>query len=162
MVFVKPGEVATITGATAADPVVITATAHGLSNDDTVMIDYVVGMTQLNGNTYTVAGATADTFQLSGVDGSAYTAYGSGGTVIQHRIYRDNKGNKNDTQSMTAFVERTGYDLGDPSTVKFISAVYPKLEVSGNNNLNVYVGRQMSTEEAITWEGLIVTGKQQI
>ena len=156
MVFVKPGEVATITGATAADPVVITATAHGLSNDDTVMIDYVVGMTQLNGNTYTVAGATADTFQLSGVDGSAYTAYSSGGNVIQHRIYRDNKGNKNDTQTMTAYIERTGHDLGDPSVVKFVSAVYPKLEVSGNNTLNVYVGRQMSTEEAITWEGPIL------
>jgi hypothetical protein len=156
MVFVKPGEVATITAATAADPVVITATAHGLSNDDTVMIDYVVGMTQLNGNTYTVAGATADTFQLSGVDGSAYTAYSSGGNVIQHRIYRDNKGNKNDTQTMTAFVERTGHDLGDPSVVKFVSAIYPKLEVSGNNTVNVYVGRQMSTEEAITWEGPIL------
>ena len=120
------------------------------------MIDYVVGMTQLNGNTYTVAGATADTFQLSGVDGSAYTAYSSGGNVIQHRIYRDNKGNKNDTQTMTAFVERTGHDLGDPAVVKFVSAVYPQLEVSGNNDVNVYVGRQMSTEEAITWEGPIL------
>jgi len=117
------------------------------------MIDYVVGMTELNGNTYTVAGATTDTFQLSGVDGSGYTSYTSGGQVVQPKIYRDNKGNKNDTTTMTAYVERTGHDLGDPSMVKFVSAVYPKLEVSGDNTLNVWVGHQMSTEEAITWEG---------
>jgi len=153
LVFVRPGVVATITAATSADPVVITAAGHGLSNDDSIMIDYVVGMTELNGNTYTVAGATTDTFQLSGVDGSGYTSYASGGQVVQPKIYRDNKGNKNDTATMTAYVERTGHDLGDPSMVKFVSAVYPKLEVSGDNTLNVWVGHQMSTEEAITWEG---------
>jgi len=153
LVFVRPGVVATITAATAANPVVVTAAGHGLSNGDSVMIDYVAGMTELNGNTYTVAGATTDTFQLSGVDGSSYTAYTSGGQVLQPKIYRDNKGNKNDTETMTSYVERTGHDLGDPASVKFVSAVYPKLEVSGDNSLNVWVGHQMSTEEAITWEG---------
>ena len=153
LVFVRPGVVATITAATAANPVVVTAAGHGLSNGDSVMIDYVAGMTELNGNTYTVAGATTDTFQLSGVDGSSYTAYTPGGQVLQPKIYRDNKGNKNDTETMTSYVERTGHDLGDPASVKFVSAVYPKLEVSGDNSLNVWVGHQMSTEEAITWEG---------
>lgn len=71
-----------ISGATAANPVVITtATAHGLSDDDEVSIVSVVGMTELNGKKYTVAGATANTFQLSGIDGGSYTAYASGGTV---------------------------------------------------------------------------------
>lgn len=71
----------TISGATAANPVVITATAHGFSNGDTVYIDGVIGMTQLNGKTFTVANKTADTFELSGIDGSAYTAYSSAGTA---------------------------------------------------------------------------------
>jgi hypothetical protein len=75
----------TITGATAANPVVITSNAHGYSNGDSVVITGVVGMTQLNGKTFTVAGVTANTFQLSGVNGTAYTAYVSGGTVA--RIY---------------------------------------------------------------------------
>lgn len=71
-----------ISGATQASPVVITtATAHGLSDDDEVSIVSVVGMTELNGKKYTVAGATANTFQLSGIDGGSYTAYASGGTV---------------------------------------------------------------------------------
>ena len=70
-----------ISGATAANPVVITATAHGFSNGDTVYIDGVIGMTDLNGKTFTVANKATDTFELSGVDGSAYTAYSSGGTA---------------------------------------------------------------------------------
>ncbi len=69
----------TISGATQANPVVITATAHGFSNGDTVRITGVVGMTELNGNAYTVANKTANTFELSGVDGTGFTAYASGG-----------------------------------------------------------------------------------
>jgi hypothetical protein len=73
--------------------------------------------------------------------------------VTNTKIFRDNKGNKKDTTTMSAYIERSGYDLGDPQSVKFVSAVYPQIEVSGNNTVNVYIGRQMSTEEGITWEG---------
>jgi hypothetical protein len=71
--------------------------------------------------------------------------------VTNTKMYRDNNGNKNDTANMTAYIERSGYDLGDPQQVKFISAVYPEIEVSGNNTVNVYVGSQMSTESSIEW-----------
>lgn len=70
-----------ITGATQANPCVITAVAHGFSNGDTVHIDNVVGMTELNENSYVVAGATADTFQLTATNSTAYTEYESGGIV---------------------------------------------------------------------------------
>jgi len=73
--------------------------------------------------------------------------------VTNTKIFRDNKGNKKDTATMSAYIERSGYDLGDPQSVKFVSAVYPQIEVSGDNTVNVYIGRQMSTEEGITWEG---------
>lgn len=73
--------------------------------------------------------------------------------VTNTKIFRDNKGNKKNTATMSAYIERSGYDLGDPQSIKFVSAVYPQLEVSGNNTVNVYIGRQMSTEEGITWEG---------
>jgi len=73
--------------------------------------------------------------------------------VSNTKFYRDNAGNKEDASNMTAYIERSGYDLGDPQTVKFVSAVYPQIEVSGNNTVNVYIGKQMSTEDAITWEG---------
>ena len=73
--------------------------------------------------------------------------------VSNTKFYRDNAGNQEDTSNMTAYIERSGYDLGDPQSVKFVSAVYPQIEVSGNNTVNVYIGKQMSTEDAITWEG---------
>lgn len=71
----------TITAATAANPVVVTSAAHGLFNGDQILITGVAGMTNLNGNTYTVASATTNTITLSGTDGSAYSAYTSGGSI---------------------------------------------------------------------------------
>lgn len=76
----------TITGATAADPVVITAVAHGFSDGDYVKINGVVGMTELNGETFKVANKADDTFELTDtndvdIDGSAYSTYVSGGEV---------------------------------------------------------------------------------
>lgn len=75
-----------ITGATQANPVVITATAHGRATGDRVSIAGVVGMTQLNGNTYNITVIDANSYSLQStvtgvnVDGTAFTAYTSGGT----------------------------------------------------------------------------------
>jgi len=60
---------------------VITATAHGFSNGDTVRIRNVLGMTELNYCQFTVANKTDNTFELSGIDGTGYTEYISGGEV---------------------------------------------------------------------------------
>jgi ribosomal protein S11 len=76
-----------ITAATQANPCVITSAAHGFADGDTVYINNVVGMTELNGNSYTVAGSTTDTFQLSATNSSAYTAYTSGGTAATSANY---------------------------------------------------------------------------
>lgn len=70
----------TITAATKANPCVITSTAHGLANGQKVYISSVGGMTQINNLVFTVAGGTTNTFQLSGVNSTAYTTYTSGGT----------------------------------------------------------------------------------
>lgn len=74
----------TITGATAANPVVITANSHGFSNGDTVVISDVEGMEEINDLIFTVANKTANTFELTNnlganINGTAYTAYVSGG-----------------------------------------------------------------------------------
>ena len=160
LVFAKPDYKADISGATAADPVVITSSAHGLADSDLVSISGVVGMTEINAKTYyaKVTGYSTTTFGLysdsaltTTVDGSGYTAYSSGGKIDMPKLYRDDRGNQEDGSNMTSFIERTGYDLGDPSSQKFVSAVWPKLEVTGDNTINVYVGRQMSTEDGIDW-----------
>jgi len=70
----------TITGITKANPAVVTASSHGYNNGDRVFISGVVGMTEVNNKEFTVAGKTTNTFQLSGIDSSDFTAYSSAGT----------------------------------------------------------------------------------
>ena len=77
----------TISGASVAGGVItVTSTAHGYSNGDEVIINGVVGMTQLNNRSFVVANKSTDAFDLhdsfgSALDGSSYTAYVSGGTA---------------------------------------------------------------------------------
>jgi hypothetical protein len=79
-----------ITGATQANPVVVTSIGHGLSNGMKVYIANVVGMIEINNQVFTVAGVTSNTFQLSGINGSGFTAYTSGGTWSQvQTVYTD-------------------------------------------------------------------------
>lgn len=75
-----------ITNITQANPAVVTYTsADDLANGDLVYIASVVGMTQVNGLVFTVAGLNtgANTFQLSGIDSTGYGAYVSGGFVTE-------------------------------------------------------------------------------
>lgn len=77
----------TITGATAATPIVITATAHGFANADLVFIDGVVGNTAANGY-WKIANVTANTFELTdpvlGTNATGVTAYTSGGFAVNY------------------------------------------------------------------------------
>jgi hypothetical protein len=73
-----------ITGATAANPVVITSNGHGFANGTKVSIRGVVGMTDLNLETaYTVSATATNTFALTGIDGSGFDAYVSGGVATK-------------------------------------------------------------------------------
>jgi len=71
----------TITGATQADPVVVTAVGHGMTSGDLAIHDSVVGMTELNGTTYSVTRLTDDTYEVDGLDGTGFTAYSSAGNL---------------------------------------------------------------------------------
>jgi len=70
-----------ITGATQADPVVVSATAHGFTTSDVIPIYDAVGMTEINDFAHTVTVINANSFSLDGVDGTGYTAWSSGGTA---------------------------------------------------------------------------------
>jgi len=78
----------TITGATQANPVVITSSSHGLSNGDEVYVDGLGGMTEVNNRNYLVANVTSNTFELQNlfaenIDGTGFTAYTSGGSATK-------------------------------------------------------------------------------
>ncbi|HYC64290.1 MAG TPA: ubiquitin-activating E1 FCCH domain-containing protein, partial [Reyranellaceae bacterium] len=76
----------TIAAVTQANPAVVTSNGHGYADGDHVWIDSVVGMTELNRRRFTVAGATANTFQLSGVNSTGYGAFVSGNAALA-RLY---------------------------------------------------------------------------
>lgn len=75
------GTARNITGVSLTNPVVITATAHGLNKGDVVTIASVGGTTGLNGLTAVVEYITTNTVALAGIDASAMSAYTSGGTL---------------------------------------------------------------------------------
>ena len=64
----SPKLVNTITN---ANPGVVNVTAHGWSTGDKVLFQEIRGMTELNGNTYTITSLSADTFSI-GVDTTAF------------------------------------------------------------------------------------------
>ena len=81
----------TISAITKANPAVVTATSHGYSNGDHVIISSVVGMVQVNNRTFKVANKTTNTFELQDVDGNNidssdnYQTYSSAG--VANKIY---------------------------------------------------------------------------
>ena len=91
----------TITGATVADPVVVTMSGgHNFTEGQNVVIASVAGMTDINGN-HTVKNVTATTVELFSVatatnsapeplDGTGFTAWASGGTMKHTTIVLNN------------------------------------------------------------------------
>lgn len=71
------GVAKTITGITKAMPGVVTATGHGLANGDYVFLT-VNGMRQVNDSAFRVANIAANTFELEGVDTTAFDTFTSG------------------------------------------------------------------------------------
>lgn len=73
-----------ITAITKANPAVVTYSgADSFTNGMRIVINGVVGMTQVNNQEFIVANVNtgANTFQLQGINSTAYTTYSSGGTV---------------------------------------------------------------------------------
>lgn len=77
----------TISGITAANPPVVTVNSTAdLAHTDLIDIAAVGGMVQITNGSYRTTNKTSTTFELQdldgvNIDGSAYTAYTSGGTV---------------------------------------------------------------------------------
>lgn len=68
----------TVSAVTTASPGVATATAHGLANGDVGYFYDVGGMAQLEKQACRVAGQTANTFELQGLNTTNYNAFTSG------------------------------------------------------------------------------------
>lgn len=84
------GGTATKYGITQTNPVRVHCAAHGFSNGDKIKFASAAGMTQVNGNYYTVANAQTNYFELSSIDGTAFSTYTSGATATKHGITQTN------------------------------------------------------------------------
>jgi hypothetical protein len=78
----------TITGISQANPAVVSCSETGtLENGDIVLIEGVVGMTEVNDILFTVASLVNDTsFELSGINSTGYGAWSSGGTAKEFNV----------------------------------------------------------------------------
>ena len=72
------GSPKTVTASSVADPVVITAAAHGFILGDVVKLVNFDAPTELDGGTYAVDNPATNTFELAGVDGTGYAVFDAG------------------------------------------------------------------------------------
>lgn len=68
----------TVTAVTLANPGVATSTAHGLANGDVVVFEVTDGMVELDGQAVRIANITANTFELEGLNTTAYSTWSAG------------------------------------------------------------------------------------
>lgn len=106
----------TVTAITKANPAVVTSTSHGFSNGNTVKFNGVLGMTQVNGITYTVANVTANTFELSGINSTAY------GTFVSGNVYK-----------LVTTISNLYHLEGETVSVKTDNAAHPDVTVSSGS-----------------------------
>jgi hypothetical protein len=85
-----------ISGATQANPCVLTVTGHDCDDGDVIQVTGVLGMTEINDGVYIVEASGPNSLILLGVDSTDYGAYVSGG--------------KADKARFSNFCELTGYN----------------------------------------------------
>lgn len=62
-------------GITQTNPVRVNADAHGFTNGQVIYLAGAAGMTEVNGIAFTITNVATNYFELSGINGSSYTAY---------------------------------------------------------------------------------------
>ena len=128
-------------GASQANPCVIRSVAHPFVTGDYVLVTAVVGMTELNGNTYQITKIDADTFSLDGINSTGFTAYTSGGTLfLQAPMVR--------TQTYDAAAVPTkiaiSQAVGEPNSLP-VALISGDFEPSGGDNCHFLFTGQATT-----------------
>ena len=117
---------ATVSGVTQANPAVVTTSAaHTFVTGESVTITGVVGMTELNGNTYVITVLTSTTFSLNGVDSTAFTAYASAGSAQSNGIF----------QLVTAYTEAELPRLNYTQSADVLTITHPSHDPTNLNRL---------------------------
>lgn len=155
----------TLSGATKARPLVVTANNHGFANGDVVWVTGVGGMTQLNNKAYVVTNKSTNSFELyttagGRVDGRNYSTFTGNGKVQKCQnnncsvtITANNHGLSNnqyvrltDIAGMTALNDQT-FLVGNATTNTYT------IDPSDTTTLNPYTGSGKSwcAQQGCTW-----------
>lgn len=119
-----------ISGITQANPAVVTSTSHGLVTGAEIEITGVVGMTEVNGNTYRITAIDGDTFRLEGTDSTGFTAYTSGGTwtvngdLLKYKVTANSRDTFEESLSAlsSSTLTITGITQADPAVITLSAA----------------------------------------
>jgi Flp pilus assembly protein TadG len=134
----------TVTGATRANPVVVTANGHGFTTGQVVYLSGIQGMTQINNRYYQVGTTTTNTFQLrnastgANINGTSYSNWSSGGTQRAQRCQ---------TNACEIVVTANGHGFANNSRV-FITSVGGMTQI--NNATGSGTGTAWSVASAAT------------
>ena len=152
-----PSKIATITGATNANPCVITATGHGFRTGVTVSIASVGGMTQLNGNSYVITVIDANSFSLNGVNSTAFGTYTSGGTATTLKYLQDV------SRTASAYTTTTQWTFTQFGQTLIAANGLDKLQawtVASSSNFADLNASAPTAQFVTTVRDFVVTGKQ--
>lgn len=123
-----------VTGATQANPGVLTIAGHGYSDGDTLYLSgFVGGMTDLNGRYVIVSAAATNTFSLTDlfgntIDTSGMSAYSSGGTAA--RVY----------EVVSPYLESDLFEITYVQSADVLTLTHPN-----------YAPRELSRLSAVSW-----------
>lgn len=132
-----------ISAITQANPAVVTSTSHGLATGAEIEITGVVGMTQVNGNTYRITTIDGNSFRLEGTDSTGFTAYSSGGTwtvngdLLKYKVTANNRDTFEESLSAlsSATLTITGITQANPAVITLSGAhtleYGDEIEISG-------------------------------
>ena len=115
----------TITGITKANPPVVTATAHGYSDGDiVVMNDDITGMVEVTGQICRVDNKTTDTFELEGLNSTSWSTFTAGtvskisafSTLSVAQTFSQGGASINRLETTTLYDSEKQYVLGQSDT----------------------------------------------
>lgn len=132
--YERDGSSQEITGITQANPAVVSYSgSDNFSNGDKVFLSGIIGMSQLNDQVYTVANVntSSNTFELSGVDSSSYTAWSSEGVI--YLLKAADFTTSGYPAAVTFYEDRLVYGgfSDSPQTLYFSNAALPNIFIVG-------------------------------
>ena len=149
----------TIVSVAQTNPVVVTVSPNigVLQTGNKIVIRGVVGMTELNGNCYTITMIDNQSFRLNNINGTGFTAYSSGGVASRQEWFSWAAIGPAGTSFAAAFTQDVGYtDVNVTTEILSSSAT----ALVSNDTIHVAAGECFNINSSGRLEAGSVVGNQ--